>query len=172
MRKSTFVAVAAILAPASTCVSHAQEKISDGVVKIGLIEDMSSLYSDITGMGAVIAAKMAVEDFGGKVLGRPIEVVAADHQNKADSAAATARAWFDTQHVDALMDVAASATALAAIEIAKSSNKIIIINGGRRRALPTKRARAYRSTTRTILTRCRTAPEPPWSKRATTPGTS
>jgi branched-chain amino acid transport system substrate-binding protein len=130
MRKSTFVAVAAILAPASTCVSHAQEKISDGVVKIGLIEDMSSLYSDITGMGAVIAAKMAVEDFGGKVLGRPIEVVAADHQNKADSAAATARAWFDTQHVDALMDVAASATALAAIEIAKSSNKIIIINGG------------------------------------------
>ncbi len=130
MRKSTFVAVAAILTLASTCASHAQEKISDGVVKIGLIEDMSSLYSDITGMGAVIAAKMAVEDFGGKVLGKPIEVVAADHQNKADSAAATARAWFDTQHVDALMDVAASATALAAIEIAKNSNKIIIINGG------------------------------------------
>jgi branched-chain amino acid transport system substrate-binding protein len=73
---------------------------------------------------------MAVEDFGGTVLGNPIEVVAADHQNKTDSAAATARAWFDTQHVDALMDVAASATALAAIEVAKSSNKIIIINGG------------------------------------------
>src|SRR5580692_10748351 len=94
MRKSAFIAATTMLALASTCASHAQEKISDGVVKIGLIEDMSSLYADITGMGAVMAAKMAVEDFGGKVLGRTIEVVAADHQNKADSAAAIARAWF------------------------------------------------------------------------------
>jgi branched-chain amino acid transport system substrate-binding protein len=72
---------------------------------------------------------MAVEDFGGKVLGMPIEVVSADHQNKADIASATAREWFDNQHVDALMDVAASATALAAIDVAKTKNKIVILNG-------------------------------------------
>jgi branched-chain amino acid transport system substrate-binding protein len=129
MKKSVCFLASVMLALASTN-ARTQQGISDGVVKIGLIEDMSSLYADITGIGAVTAAKMAVEDFGGTVLGKPIEVVATDHQNKADSAAATARAWFDTQHVDALMDVAASATALAAIEVAKSSNKIIIINGG------------------------------------------
>jgi branched-chain amino acid transport system substrate-binding protein len=129
MKGSVCLVVGLMLAIASTN-ALTQERISDGVVKIGLIEDMSSIYADITGIGAVTAAKMAVADFGGTVLGKPIEVVAADHQNKADSAAATARAWFDTQHVDALVDVAASATALAAIEVAKSSNKIIIINGG------------------------------------------
>jgi branched-chain amino acid transport system substrate-binding protein len=109
--------------------AQAQEKISDGVVKIGLIEDMSSIYADITGVGAVTAAKMAVEDFGGKVLGKPIEVVSADHQNKADIASATAREWFDSGHVDALMDVAASATALAAIDVAKEKNKIVMLSG-------------------------------------------
>jgi ABC-type branched-subunit amino acid transport system substrate-binding protein len=104
-------------------------KVSDGVVKIGMLEHMSSIYADITGVGAVIAAKMAVEDFGGKVLGKPIEVIAADHQNKPDILSATAREWFDTQHVDSLLDVAASATALAAIELAKAKNKIIDLNG-------------------------------------------
>jgi branched-chain amino acid transport system substrate-binding protein len=122
-------AIASALALGLALAAQAQEKISDGVVKIGLIEDMSSLYADITGIGAVTAAKMAVEDFGGKVLGKPIEVISADHQNKPDIASATAREWFDTQHVDALMDVAASATALAAIEVAKTKNKIVFLNG-------------------------------------------
>jgi branched-chain amino acid transport system substrate-binding protein len=133
MRKSLAVAIGgasllacAIAAPAQ---ENNKEKISDGVVKIGLIEDMSSIYADITGIGAVTAAKMAVEDFGGKVLGMPIEVVSADHQNKADISSATAREWFDNQHVDALMDVAASATALAAVDVAKTKNKIVILNG-------------------------------------------
>src|SRR5690349_3489617 len=107
----------------------AQEQVSDGVVKIGMLEDMSSVYADITGIGAVTAARMAIEDFGGKVLGKPIEVISADHQNKADLASATAREWFDTQHVDALMDVAASATALAVIEIAKNKHRIVVLNG-------------------------------------------
>jgi len=98
-------------------------------VKIGMLEDMSSIYADITGVGAVTAAKMAVEDFSGKVLGKPIEVISADHQNKPDIASATAREWFDNQHVDALMDVAASATALAAIDVAKTKNKIVVLNG-------------------------------------------
>jgi branched-chain amino acid transport system substrate-binding protein len=129
MKNSAALATAAALLFACGLSTHAQEKISDGVVKIGLIEDMSSIYADITGVGAVTAAKMAVEDFGGKVLGKPIEVVSADHQNKADIASATAREWFDSGHVDALMDVAASATALAAIDVAKDKNKIVMLSG-------------------------------------------
>src|SRR5437773_2030229 len=107
----------------------AKGKISDGVVRIGLILDMNSLYADLTGEGSVMAARMAVEDFGSKVLGAPIEIVFADHQNKADIAAAKAREWFDTERVDMIADVAASATALAALEVAKSKNKIIMFSG-------------------------------------------
>jgi branched-chain amino acid transport system substrate-binding protein len=129
MKNPAALATAAALLFGCGLSAHAQEKISDGVVKIGLIEDMSSIYADITGVGAVTAARMAVEDFGGKVLGKPIEVVSADHQNKADIASATAREWFDSGHVDALMDVAASATALAAIDVAKEKNKIVMLSG-------------------------------------------
>ena len=133
MRRSVGVAIGGALLLVGAFAAPAQEnnkdKVSDGVVKIGLIEDMSSIYADITGIGAVTAAKMAVEDFGGQVLGVPIEVISADHQNKADIASATAREWFDNQHVDALMDVAASATALAAVDVAKTKNKIVILNG-------------------------------------------
>jgi branched-chain amino acid transport system substrate-binding protein len=70
-------------------------RISDNVVKIGLLHDMNSLYADVAGPGSVEAVKMAVEDFGGKVHGAPIEILVADHQNKADLAAAKAREWFD-----------------------------------------------------------------------------
>jgi branched-chain amino acid transport system substrate-binding protein len=129
MKRITAIATSTVLLLACAFAARAQEKVSDGVVKIGLIEDMSSIYADITGVGAVTAAKMAVEDFGGAVLGKPVEVVSADHQNKPDIASATAREWFDSQHVDALMDVAASATALAAIEVAKAKNKIVVLNG-------------------------------------------
>src|SRR6516165_8677933 len=98
-------------------------------LKIGGILDMSSLYADITGVGSETAAKMAVEDFGGEVLGRKVEVVVADHLNKADLSANIARDMFDNQGVEMLFDVAASATALAAGEIAKARNKIVIFNG-------------------------------------------
>ncbi|WP_246775805.1 ABC transporter substrate-binding protein [Methylobacterium aquaticum] len=111
---------------------HSQKtsaRISDGVVRLGFLLDMSGLYADVTGPGSAAAARMAVEDFGGTVLGVPIEVVVADHQNKPDIAAATARAWFDTDRVDAILDVAASATALAAADIAKAKNKVIVFNG-------------------------------------------
>jgi branched-chain amino acid transport system substrate-binding protein len=113
---------------------HAQSKapvvnISDGVVKMGLLLDMSSLYEEVTGMGTVTAVKMAIEDFGGKVHGMPIEVLYADHQNKADLAGTKAREWFDAQKVDMIGDVAASATALAAAEVARQKNKVIIMSG-------------------------------------------
>jgi branched-chain amino acid transport system substrate-binding protein len=98
-------------------------------LKLGAILDMSGLYADITGAGSETAAKMAVEDFGGEVLGRKIEIIAADHLNKADLSASIARDMLDNQGVEAIIDVAASATALAAGEIAKARNKIVIFNG-------------------------------------------
>ncbi|WP_441243850.1 ABC transporter substrate-binding protein [Tardiphaga sp. 768_D3_N2_1] len=98
-------------------------------LKLGAILDMSGLYADITGPGSETAAKMAAEDFGGEVLGRKIEIIAADHLNKADLSANIARDMLDNQGVEAIIDVAASATALAASEIARARNKIIIFNG-------------------------------------------
>jgi branched-chain amino acid transport system substrate-binding protein len=129
MKKTLLAFALAALACALPVTAPAQEKISDGVVKIGLILDMSSLYADITGEGSVTAARMAIEDFGGKVLGKPIELVYADHQNKADIAANKAREWFDQDKVDAIMDVAASATALAVVEVARAKNRIVVFNG-------------------------------------------
>jgi branched-chain amino acid transport system substrate-binding protein len=101
---------------------------------------MSGLYADITGPGSETAAKMAAEDFGGEVLGRKIEILAADHLNKADLAANIARDMLDNQGVEMIYDVAASATALAAGEIAKARNKIIMFSGPDRSASPTRPA--------------------------------
>jgi branched-chain amino acid transport system substrate-binding protein len=98
-------------------------------LKLGGILDMSGLYADITGPGAEMAAKMAAEDFGGEVLGRKIEILAADHLNKADLAANIARDMLDNQGVEMIYDVAASATALAAGDIAKARNKIVMFSG-------------------------------------------
>ena len=95
-------------------------------LKLGLLLDMSGPYADLGGQGSVTAARMAVDDFGGKVLGRPIEVVFADHQNKPDIAASLARQWFDDQGVETILDVASSAPALAVNEIARQRNKILI----------------------------------------------
>jgi branched-chain amino acid transport system substrate-binding protein len=102
--------------------------VSDDVVRIGVIEDMSGVYADITGIGAVTAAQMAIDEIGGKVLGKPVELVYADHQNKPDIAAAIARKWFDEGKVDAILDVASSSPALAVIEIAKDKGKIITLS--------------------------------------------
>jgi branched-chain amino acid transport system substrate-binding protein len=117
--------LAAILAVTATA-ALAQGKPP---LKLGAILDMSGLYADITGSGSETAAKMAAEDFGGEVLGRKIEIVAVDHLNKADLAANIARDMLDNQSVEAIVDVAASATALAAGEIAKARNKIIMFSG-------------------------------------------
>ncbi|MGB8401870.1 ABC transporter substrate-binding protein [Bradyrhizobium sp.] len=117
--------VAGVLAVSATAVL-AQGKPP---LKLGGILDMSGLYADITGPGSEMAARMAVEDFGGEVLGRRIEIVAADHLNKADLAANIARDMFDNQGVEMLFDVAASATALAALEVSKARGKINMFNG-------------------------------------------
>jgi branched-chain amino acid transport system substrate-binding protein len=117
--------LASVLALAATS-AMAQSKPP---LKLGGILDMSGLYADITGPGSELAAKMAAEDFGGEVLGRKIEIVVGDHLNKADLAANIARDMFDNQGAEMIFDVAASATALAAGEIAKARNKIIMFSG-------------------------------------------
>ncbi|MCB1536826.1 MAG: ABC transporter substrate-binding protein [Rhodoblastus sp.] len=126
MRRFTRGAMASLFALSLATSVLAQDKPP---LKLGLILDMSGPYADITGPGSAMAGKMAAEDFGGEVLGRKIEVLAADHFNKADVAGTTAREWFDNQGVEAIMDVAASATALAANEIAKARNKILLLSG-------------------------------------------
>lgn len=118
------VATAALLVAA---IAQAQPNAEP--VKLGLILDMSGIYSDIGGPASVTATRMAVDDFGGKVLGRPIQVLVADHQNKADIAAAIATKWFDEQRVDALIDVAASSPALAVMNVAKQRDRIVMLSG-------------------------------------------
>jgi branched-chain amino acid transport system substrate-binding protein len=128
-RKLLNVLVGMTLAAGAGVASAQQGNVSDDVVKIGVLTDMASLYADVSGKGAVEAVKMAVEDFGGKVLGKPIEVISADHQNKADIASSKAREWFDTQKVDMITDNVASSTALAAVKVAGEKKKIAIVNG-------------------------------------------
>src|ERR1700722_3651864 len=122
-------AVTGVLASALFVAATAALAQTKPPLKLGGILDMSGLYADITGPGSETAAKMAAEDFGGEVLGRKIEIIVADHLNKADLAANIARDMFDNQGVEMLYDVAASATALAAGEIAKARNKIIMFSG-------------------------------------------
>jgi len=123
------IAVAASLCAAAPASAQPKGGISDDIVKIGLLLDMSGLYADVTGRGSAAAAQMAIDDFGGKVLGKKIELVVVDHQNKADIAANKAREWFDQDKVDAILDVAASAPALAVLDVAKQKNKIVVFSG-------------------------------------------
>jgi branched-chain amino acid transport system substrate-binding protein len=109
--------------------SSAQAEMTDNVVKIGVLSDMSSLYTDLSGQGSVVAAQMAVEDFGGKMGETPIEIVSADHQNKADVGSNVARQWLDVDKVDVIVDVPNSGVALAVNEIVKEKNKVFLISG-------------------------------------------
>ena len=104
-------------------------QVSDDVVRIGVLSDMSGPYQDWAGPGAVVAVQMAVEDFGGTVLGKKIDVISADHQNKADIGSTLTRQWFDVGGVDMVIDVPNSAVALAVQEIAKQKNRIFINTG-------------------------------------------
>lgn len=126
MRKMT-LALAAGLAVASP--AYAQTKISDDVVKIGVLTDMSGQFSHEAGDGSVTAVKMAVEDFGSTVLGKPIEVITADHQNRNEVAIAKAREWYDVGKVDLIANLINSSIALAVTNVAQEKNKIAIVNG-------------------------------------------
>ncbi len=117
-------AFAALTGPAGA------QSISDDVVKIGVLTDMSSLYADATGKGSVAAVQMAVADYGGKVKGKPVEVVYADHQNKPDVGVSIARNWYDNEKVDAIFDVPTSSVALPISALTREKNKININSGG------------------------------------------
>jgi branched-chain amino acid transport system substrate-binding protein len=115
---------AAALALASTAV-----KAQDVPVKIGVLTDMSSLYADATGPGSVAAAKLAVQDFNPAAHGLKVEIVSADHQNKPDVGSNIARQWFDTDHVDVIVDVPNSGVALAVSEVTREKNKVFLVSG-------------------------------------------
>src|SRR4029077_9800955 len=98
-------------------------------VKIGVMNDMSSLYADISGPGAITAAKMAVEDFNPAAHGMKVEIVSAEHQNKPDIGANIARQWYDVDGVDVIVDVPTSSVALAITDIAREKNKVFLVSG-------------------------------------------
>ena len=121
----------------------AQAQVSGDVIKIGIITDMSGLYSDIDGSGGVEAIKMAVADMGGAINGKKVEVLFADHQNKADVAASKAREWFDTQGVDMLIGGTNSGTALAMAKVAAEKKKPFIAIGAATAALTNEQCNPY-----------------------------
>jgi branched-chain amino acid transport system substrate-binding protein len=128
-RKLIAAMVTAACAMGAGNVLAQQGKLSDDVVKIGVLTDLSGVYADYGGQGAVVAAKMAVEDFGGKMFGKPIEVVSADHQNKPDIAKTVTLQWYDRDKVDMTVENLNSGVALAVTGLAKEKNKIAIVNG-------------------------------------------
>ncbi len=128
MKLKQTVIAAAIAAIAGTA-GTASAQVSDGVIKIGVMNDMSSLYSDIAGPGSVIAARMAIEDFGAARKGMKVEVLLADHQNKPDVGSQIANQWYDVDKVDAIFDVPTSSVALAVNEITKKKGKAFLVSG-------------------------------------------
>src|SRR6266849_1078355 len=120
---------ASIALAAAFATSLAQAQISDGVVKIGVLNDMSSVYSDITGPGSVAAARMAVEDFGAAKKGMKVEILSADHLNKPDVGSNIARQWYDVDKVDLIIDVPTSSIALAINQITREKGKAFIVSG-------------------------------------------
>jgi branched-chain amino acid transport system substrate-binding protein len=125
MRLCALLSLAALLA--LTAAGHAE--ISGDVVKIGVLNDMSGLYADISGPGSAEAARMAIADFGGTVAGKKIELISADHQNKPDIGSAIANQWLGNDGVDAIVDVPTSSVALAVQEVSRNKGKVFLISG-------------------------------------------
>ena len=161
----------AVLAAMAT--GAAQAQISDGVIKIGVMNDASGLYADITGQGSVIAARMAVEDFGAAAKGLKVEIVSADHQNKPDVGSTIARTWYDQDKVDVIADVPTSSVGLAVNQITQ----------GKGQGVPRLRPGHLRPDRQGLLARTRctgpttpgcwpTAPARRWSRPAATAGSS
>ena len=111
-----------------TCLASGAAAQADKAVKVGILNDQASVYSSISGSGSVAAAKLAIEDMGGSVLGKPIELVFADHGNKPDQGATIARRWFDVDGVDAIFDIYNSGVALAVQSLAESKDKMLVLS--------------------------------------------
>ena len=117
----------AIFAAAILVGSSASARADEGAVKVGILNDMSSLYADLGGPGSVAAAKMAIEDAGGSLLGKPIELVSADHQNKPDIGSQVARQWYERDGIDVIADVPNSAVGLAVEGVSRDQRKIVLL---------------------------------------------
>src|SRR5207237_974376 len=124
----TIVRIVALIMIVLSLAGPASAQISDGIVKIGVLNDQSSLYADLAGQGSVVAARMAVEDFGAAAKGLKVEIVFADHQNKADVGSQIARQWYDAEKVDAILDVPNSGVALAVNQITRDKGKAFIVS--------------------------------------------
>ncbi len=120
---------AVVTALAAAAAAGAQAQVSDGVVKIGVLTDMSSLYSDLSGQGSVLAARMALEDSGVLKRGMKVEIISADHQNKPDVGSGIARQWYDVDKVDAIFDTPNSGVALAVNQVTRDKGKAFIVSG-------------------------------------------
>jgi len=127
MRSRYVIALSGLLI--AQAIAHVAQAQTPDTIKIGILNDQAALYADFGGKTSVDAARMAVEDFGGKVLGKPIEIVSADHQNKPDVAATTARKWFDVDGVSAIADLTNSAVALAVQKIAADKGTVTLSVG-------------------------------------------
>ncbi len=125
----TIARIVVLTLVAALMAAPASAQISDGVIKIGVLNDQSSLYADLAGQGSVVAARMAVEDFGSDKKGLKVEIISADHQNKPDVGSQIARQWFDTDKVDVIVDVPNSGVALALNQIAKDKGKALLVSG-------------------------------------------
>jgi branched-chain amino acid transport system substrate-binding protein len=123
------VPLAALLAASTVIPQIALAQVSNDVVKIGILNDQSGVYADFGGQWSYEAAQMAAEDFGGTVLDAPIEIITADHQNKPDIASTIAREWYDTENVDAIMELTTSSVALAVQGLSEEKEKINIVTG-------------------------------------------
>ena len=143
MFKLKQIAASCALAVATILVAPAQAQISGDTIKIGIITDMSGLYADIDGPAGVEAIKMAVAEFGGAINGKKIEVLSADHLNKADVAAGKAREWFDTQGVDMLIGGSNSGANLAMAKVAQEKKRLFISVGGATSALTNEQCSPY-----------------------------
>src|SRR4029453_12542199 len=121
--------IALVLAAVLLAAGPAAAELSDGIVKIGVLNDQSSLYADLTGQGSVLAARMAVEDYGAAAKGLKVEIIFADHQNKADVGSAIARQWYDADNVDVIVDVPNSAVALAVNQVTRDKGKAFLVSG-------------------------------------------
>src|SRR2546425_1558040 len=107
----------------------AQAQYTDGTIKIGVMNDMSGLYADLTGPGSVVAARLAVEDFDAAAKGLKVEILGADHQNKPDVGSNIVRTWIDVDKVDVIVDVPTSSVALAISEVVREKNKVFLVSG-------------------------------------------
>jgi branched-chain amino acid transport system substrate-binding protein len=135
--------VFAILALLAGSAAQSVTAVAAEPIRIAVMTDLDGMGSDLGGKGSVVAAQLAVDDAGGSVLGRPIVIMAGDHQNKSDVGAALAMQWFDTDHVDAIVDVPNSSVALAVQEIARQRHKIVMFSGAGSSALTGKFCSPY-----------------------------